>query len=229
MLNQFSRTQLLLGADNMDRLSNAKVAVFGIGGVGGYVVEALARSGVGSFVLVDDDKVCLTNINRQIIATRKTVGKYKVDVASKTIKKIDKAINVKTIKEKVIEENIEKLLNDCEIIIDCTDNLESRRLIANYTVQKNRKLIVGAVEGFKGWIMNIQSNKTSCYNQIFKNMKDEDINKIGVVGSVVGTIGTIMATETIKIILGISTPLNSSILFLDEKKMNFRLIPLRGE
>ena len=79
MLNQFSRTQLLLGADNMDRLSNAKVAVFGIGGVGGYVVEALARSGVGSFVLVDDDKVCLTNINRQIIATRKTVGKYKVD------------------------------------------------------------------------------------------------------------------------------------------------------
>ena len=80
MLNQFSRTQLLLGADNMDRLSNAKVAVFGIGGVGGYVVEALARSGVGSFVLVDDDKVCLTNINRQIIATRKTVGKYKVDV-----------------------------------------------------------------------------------------------------------------------------------------------------
>ena len=85
MLNQFSRTQLLLGADNMDRLSNAKVAVFGIGGVGGYVVEALARSGVGSFVLVDDDKVCLTNINRQIIATRKTIGKYKVDVMKERI------------------------------------------------------------------------------------------------------------------------------------------------
>ena len=72
MLNQFSRTQLLLGAENMDRLAKAKVAIFGIGGVGGYVAEALARSGVGSFVLVDDDKVCLTNINRQIIATRKT-------------------------------------------------------------------------------------------------------------------------------------------------------------
>lgn len=64
MLNQFSRTQLLLGAENMDRLAKAKVAIFGIGGVGGYVAEALARSGVGSFVLVDDDKVCLTNINR---------------------------------------------------------------------------------------------------------------------------------------------------------------------
>ena len=67
MLNQFSRTQLLLGADNMERLANAKVAVFGIGGVGGYVVEALARSGVGSFVIVDDDKVCLTNINRHVL------------------------------------------------------------------------------------------------------------------------------------------------------------------
>ena len=69
MLNQFSRTQLLLGKEGMDALAGAKVAIFGIGGVGGYVVEALARSGVGSFVIVDDDKVCLTNINRQIIAT----------------------------------------------------------------------------------------------------------------------------------------------------------------
>lgn len=76
-LNQFSRTQLLLGQESMDLLANATVAVFGIGGVGGYTVEALARSGVGHFVLVDDDKVCLTNINRQIIATRSSVGKYK--------------------------------------------------------------------------------------------------------------------------------------------------------
>ena len=84
MLNAFLRTQLLLGEENMNRLSEAKVAIFGIGGVGGYVAEALARSGVGSFVLVDDDKVCLTNINRQIIATHKTVGQYKVDVYERT-------------------------------------------------------------------------------------------------------------------------------------------------
>ena len=80
MLNEFSRTELLIGKEAMQRLYNARVAVFGIGGVGGYVVEALARSGVGAFDLIDDDKVCLTNINRQIIATRKTIGKYKVDV-----------------------------------------------------------------------------------------------------------------------------------------------------
>ena len=81
MLNQFSRTQLLLGQDGMERLYNARVAVFGIGGVGGYTVEALVRSGVGTLDLIDDDRVCLTNVNRQIFATRKTVGQYKADVA----------------------------------------------------------------------------------------------------------------------------------------------------
>ena len=74
MLNQFSRTQLLLGEEAMNKLKNSRVAVFGVGGGGGYVCEALARSGVGTFDLIDDDKVCLTNLNRQIIATRKTVG-----------------------------------------------------------------------------------------------------------------------------------------------------------
>ena len=86
MLNQFSRTQLLFGKEAMERLYNARVAVFGVGGVGGYTVEALARSGIGTLDLIDDDKVCLTNLNRQILATRKTVGKYKVDVAEERIR-----------------------------------------------------------------------------------------------------------------------------------------------
>lgn len=88
MLNQFSRTQLIYGKESMEKLHNSRVAVFGIGGVGGYVVEALARSGVKEFDLIDDDRVCLTNVNRQIIATFPTVGKYKVDVAEERIKSI---------------------------------------------------------------------------------------------------------------------------------------------
>ena len=79
MLDRFSRTQLVFGKEAMDRLKGSRVAVFGVGGVGGYTVEALARSGVGAIDIIDNDKVCLTNINRQIIATTKTVGKYKVD------------------------------------------------------------------------------------------------------------------------------------------------------
>ncbi len=94
MLNQFSRTQLLIGETGIETLAHARVAVFGIGGVGGYVVEALARSGVGAFILVDDDKVCLTNINRQIIATRRTVGQYKVEVMRDRILEINPKADV---------------------------------------------------------------------------------------------------------------------------------------
>ncbi|WP_312941835.1 tRNA threonylcarbamoyladenosine dehydratase [Oscillibacter sp.] len=98
MLNQFSRTQLLLGADGMEKLAAARVAVFGIGGVGGYTVEALARSGVGALDIIDDDRVCLTNVNRQIFATRKTVGQYKVDVAQQRILEINPDAAVRTYK-----------------------------------------------------------------------------------------------------------------------------------
>ena len=96
MQDQYSRTQLLLGAEAMEKLHRARVAVFGIGGVGGYTVEALARSGVGALDLIDDDRVCLTNLNRQIIATRSTVGQYKVDVAEQRIHDIDPNIKVTT-------------------------------------------------------------------------------------------------------------------------------------
>ncbi|MCD7957700.1 MAG: tRNA threonylcarbamoyladenosine dehydratase [Lachnospiraceae bacterium] len=89
MLNQFSRTELLLGKECMEKLFHARVAVFGIGGVGGYTVEALARSGIGTLDLIDDDKICLTNLNRQIFALRNTVGKYKVDVAEERIRLIN--------------------------------------------------------------------------------------------------------------------------------------------
>ena len=98
MQDQYSRTQLLLGKEAMETLHHSRVAVFGIGGVGGYTVEALARSGVGALDLIDDDKVCLTNLNRQIVATRKTVGQYKVDVAEHRIHEIDPNIKVTTYK-----------------------------------------------------------------------------------------------------------------------------------
>lgn len=98
MLNQFSRTELLLGKEAMDKLSKSRVAVFGVGGVGGFTVEALARSGVGTIDLIDDDKVCLTNLNRQIIATRSTIGKYKVDVAKERILDINPNAVVHTYK-----------------------------------------------------------------------------------------------------------------------------------
>ena len=98
MLNQFSRTQLIFGAEGMERLYRARVAVFGIGGVGGYAVEALARSGIGTLDLIDDDRICLTNLNRQLHATRRTVGQFKVDVAQKRVHEINPDAVVHTYK-----------------------------------------------------------------------------------------------------------------------------------
>ncbi len=95
MLDQFSRTELLIGRENMEKLFASRVAVFGIGGVGGYTVEALARTGIGRLDLIDDDKVCLTNLNRQILATRQTVGRYKVDVAKERILSINPDADVR--------------------------------------------------------------------------------------------------------------------------------------
>lgn len=94
MLNQFSRTELLFGAEAMEKLSAARVAVFGIGGVGSYTAEALVRSGVGAIDIIDDDRVCLTNINRQLFATRKTVGKYKTDVAEERLREINPDVKI---------------------------------------------------------------------------------------------------------------------------------------
>ena len=98
MLNQFSRTQLLLGPEAMEHLAGCRVAVFGIGGVGGYTVEGLVRAGVGALDLIDDDRVCLTNLNRQLHATRKTVGCYKVDAAMERIRDINPDCTVRTYK-----------------------------------------------------------------------------------------------------------------------------------
>lgn len=127
MLNQFSRSQLLLGEDGMKRLSEATVAVFGIGGVGGYVVEALVRSGVQSFVLVDDDKVCLTNLNRQIIATRKTVGKYKVDVMKERILEINPEADVEIHKCFYLPENAPDFdFSQYDYVVDAVDTVTAK-------------------------------------------------------------------------------------------------------
>lgn len=127
MLNQFSRTQLLLGQDGMDRLANARVAVFGVGGVGGFTVEALARSGVGAIDLIDDDKVCLTNINRQIIALRSTVGKYKVDVAAERLRDINQNIQVNTYKTFYMPDTAHQFdFSQYDYVVDAIDTITGK-------------------------------------------------------------------------------------------------------
>ena len=127
MLNQFSRTELLLGKEAMNKLENSRVAVFGIGGVGGYVCEALVRSGVGSFDLIDDDKVCLTNLNRQIIATRKTVGQYKTEVMRDRILEINPKADVRIHQCFYLPENASDFdFSEYDYVVDAVDTVTAK-------------------------------------------------------------------------------------------------------
>ena len=127
MSNQFSRTELLFGKEAMEHLSKCRVAVFGIGGVGGYVCEALARSGVGVLDLIDNDKVCLTNINRQIIATRKTVGKYKTEVMKERILDINPDAEVNTYQCFFLPENASDFPFDkYDYVVDAIDTVTAK-------------------------------------------------------------------------------------------------------
>ena len=131
MLNQFSRTELLLGPEAMERLAASRVAVFGIGGVGGYTVEALARSGIGALDLIDDDKVCLTNLNRQLHATRSTVGQYKVDAAEQRIRDINPDCRVTTYKTFFLPETEEQFdFTQYDYVVDAIDTVKGKLALA---------------------------------------------------------------------------------------------------
>ena len=150
MLTQFSRTELLFGKEAMDKLAGSKVAVFGIGGVGGYVCEALVRSGVGAFDLIDDDKVCLTNLNRQIIATRSTVGKYKTDVMRDRMLDINPKVDVEVHKCFFLPENADDFPWDSyDYVVDAVDTVTAKIALVMKCKEKNIPIISSMGAGNK--------------------------------------------------------------------------------
>lgn len=150
MLNQFSRTELLLGKDAMAQLAGARVAVFGIGGVGGYTAEALVRSGIGAIDLIDDDKICLTNINRQLYATRKTVGKYKVDVAAERIADINPDVQVRTYKTFYTPDTSSMFdFHDYDYVVDAIDTVTGKLELIENAQRANTPIISSMGAGNK--------------------------------------------------------------------------------
>ena len=142
MLNQFSRTELLIGKEALERLSKAHVAVFGIGGVGGYVVEALVRSGIGAYDLIDDDKVCLTNLNRQIIATRDTIGRHKVEVMRERILSINPDAEVTTHRCFYLPENAQDFdFSSYDYVVDAVDTVTAKLEIVMRAKESNIPVI----------------------------------------------------------------------------------------
>ena len=150
MSRQFARTQLLLGPEAMEKLAHSRVAVFGVGGVGGYVCEALARSGVAAFDLIDDDKVCLTNINRQIIATRKTIGKYKAEVMRERILDINPSADIRVYKCFFLPENADEFpFDEYDYVVDAVDTVTAKIELVMKAQEKGVRIISSMGAGNK--------------------------------------------------------------------------------
>lgn len=190
MLTQFSRTELLFGKEAMDKLAGSKVAVFGIGGVGGYVCEALVRSGVGAFDLIDDDKVCLTNLNRQIIATRSTVGKYKIDVMRDRMLDINPNVEVEVHKCFFLPENADDFPWDSyDYVVDAVDTVTAKIALVMKCKEKNIPIIssMGAgnkLDGSQFKVADIYKTKVCPLAKVMRReLKKRGVKKLKVVYS----------------------------------------------
>ena len=152
MVNQYSRTELLIGAEGMDLLKGSSVMVFGVGGVGSHCIEALARSGIGSLILIDNDTVSLTNINRQSIAYHSTIGQFKTAVMAERIRDIDPSIKVNTYETFVLPENLADILDGAEridYIIDAIDTVSAKIALVEEAVKRGIRLISSMGTGNK--------------------------------------------------------------------------------
>ncbi|SHE76554.1 tRNA threonylcarbamoyladenosine dehydratase [Clostridium fallax] len=148
--NMYTRTQLVIGKSGVDILKNSKVIVFGIGGVGGFTVESLCRAGVGNLVIVDNDTVDITNLNRQIIATVYTIGKSKVEVMKERILSINPNCNVTALETFVTEENIKDIItDDVDYVVDAIDTISSKLALAEYCYKNNISIISSMGTGNK--------------------------------------------------------------------------------
>ena len=218
-----------IGFLGQKRIFSSKVLVVGIGGLGCPVVLYLASTGVGNIALVDDDKVSISNLNRQIIFNDKDVGRFKVIQAKKVLNRINKKIKVDIYKDRLNEKNISKILNNYDIICDCSDNFTTRYLLNDYSVKNKKILISAAISKFDTHIFNFNFLKNiPCYRCFMPEIPDDE-NKCdtdGILPTVAGIAGTLQANEVIKSILNKRSELIGKMIILNALSLNFRKIKL---
>ena len=195
-----------IGIVGQKKIFSAKVLVIGAGGLGCPLILYLAYSGIGNLGIVDHDKVELSNLSRQVLFTKKDVGKYKVLVSEKFVERINKKINVKTFKEKIDKKNIEKIAKNYQIICDGTDNFKSRLLINDYCIENKKILISSAINKFDGQLFVFDfRKKTPCFRCFMPEAPNEELNceSEGIMTTLAGIAGSLQANEVIKSILNI--------------------------
>jgi len=228
---KFSKQIILkkIGVIGQQKLKSAKVLVLGMGGLGCPLSVYLASLGIGTIGIVDNDKVELSNLNRQIIYNTNDIGKYKVDVAKNKIKLINKDIIIKSHKIRVNKTNVEKLIKNFDIVCDGTDNFKTRLLVNDHALKQKKILISAAVSGFDGHIFKFNfKKKTPCYRCFLPEIPEQNNNceAEGVIPTITGIMGTLQANEVVNSILNFNSNMEKKMIIFNSIKMNFRSIHL---
>ncbi|MFW6208119.1 MAG: HesA/MoeB/ThiF family protein [Spirochaetota bacterium] len=237
--NEFERYTRQLAAEQwgeaeQGKLKLARVAVVGIGGLGSPVTLYLAAAGVGSLLLVDDDAVSLSNLNRQILFSEKDIGSNKAEQAARRISALNSELSVDFRTARVTDENCDELFSETDIIVDCLDNYTTRFAINRYAVRKRIPLVHAGIHGFNGQLTTILPGKTPCLECLFAGLEDP-ADKAGerlrspAIGAVVGTIGSLQALEVLKMITGIGALYTERLMVFEGLNGAFDEIPVKRD
>ena len=233
-LLRYSRQIMLPQIDvaGQEKLLASRVLIIGIGGLGSPVAMYLAASGIGHLVLVDDDEVELSNLQRQIAHTTSNIGLKKVDSARQTLHDLNPAIKITTYAERLEGKKLSEEIIAADIVIDGTDNFTTRFVLNDSCVTNNTPLVSGAAIRMEGQVSVFNKTPDSpCYRCLYKDEGELDTScsSNGVLSPVVGIIGSIQATEAVKVILGIGNCLDGKLLVLDALHMELRTLKLNKD
>jgi molybdopterin/thiamine biosynthesis adenylyltransferase len=215
---RYQRQMLIegIGFEGQVKIKSATVGIVGAGGLGSPVCMYLAAAGIGQLIIVDDQTVEASNLNRQLLHWQEDAEFYRLKVDSAEVKLLAMNPNLKVRKhpERIVSDNIPLLLDDADILVDCTDNFETRMIMNDYAVHTIKPFVHGAVESLYGQITTVVADRTPCLRCIFPNPPSRK-SPVPVLGSVAGIIGAMQATEVIKLITGLGEPLFGKMLVID--------------
>lgn len=219
-LLRYSRHILLKEIDysGQEKLRQAQVLLIGVGGVGSPCAMYLAGAGVGKLIIVDNDKVEQSNLQRQILYNEKDLGKNKVDCAQTQLQKVNSGCNIEIINETINQNNLPQLIKNVDIVLDATDRFATRHIINHVCVSAQKPLLIASAIRFDAQLLMVQpENKTACYECLYpiaNGALEEVCSTMGVFSPATGIVGTMLASETLKFILRLPT-LQNEVLILN--------------
>lgn len=226
MLERYNRNILIdqIGSEGQQKLLNSKILVAGAGGLGSSVISSLASVGIGTLGIIDNDKIELSNLNRQFIHRFDKIGENKVNSAKEWVKNYNSDIKTNIYQIRLDENNCNEILSEYDLIMDCFDSFESKFILNKVCVKNGKPLIHAGVSEFYGQVMAIIPGQTACLNCLFPEYNNESSAIKGVLSPAVNIIGSIQSMEAVKILLNIGMPLKNQLLSYHGLEQTFKKI-----